>query len=63
MALRGTVKAECMITVNGVNYYGGQEIDLSDKEFDSHKGKIHVSNTSPKVKIKKSSTTSNKETT
>lgn len=44
------VKGSSRITVNGVNYYGGQSVELTSEQLEEFKGQVYTSENKVKVK-------------
>lgn len=53
-----TVKGSSTITINGVNYYGGQEVELTSEQIENVKEDVITSNPifNKKIKLKPSNT-------
>jgi len=48
------INGESIVTINDRNYFGGQEIDITDEQYEEVKDKVDVINTSTiKNEIKK----------
>lgn len=48
------INGESIVTINDRNYFGGQEIDITDEQYEEVKDKVDVINTSTiKMKLKK----------
>lgn len=57
------VKSEFMVVVKGINYYGGQKVELTDTQAEFIKGKLVFPEKKKKLKVENTNTESKKEDT